>query len=72
MSVERMRDEAHFAELDFVNKLLPQLLLVVLQDSVYFIGDVKYRNKPWATFLVDLLGSNYGQWALENYAWARA
>jgi hypothetical protein len=71
-SVERMGDEAHCEEHDFVNELLPQLLLVALQDGVYFVGDVKYRNKPWATFLVDLLGPNYEQWALEKYAWARA
>jgi hypothetical protein len=62
-SVERMGNEAHCAELDFVNEILPQLLLVALQDGVYFFGDVKYRNKPWATFLVDLPGPNYEQWA---------
>jgi hypothetical protein len=67
-----MGDEAHCAELDFVNKLLPQLLLVTLQDGMYFVGDVKYRNKPLETFLVDLLGHHYEQWALENNAWARA
>jgi hypothetical protein len=39
---------------------------------VYFVGDVRYRNKPWATFLVDILGPNHEQWALEKYAWARA
>jgi hypothetical protein len=71
-SVERMGDEANCAELYFVNELLSQLLLVTLQDGVYFVGDVKYRNKPWATFRVDLLGPNYEQWALEKYAWARA
>jgi hypothetical protein len=71
-SVERMGDETHCAELDFVNEILPQLLLVALQDGVHFVGDVKYRNKPWATFRVDLLVPNYEQWALEKYAWARA
>jgi hypothetical protein len=45
-SVERMGGEAHCAEIDFVNELLPQLLLVALQDGVYFVGDVKYCNKP--------------------------
>jgi hypothetical protein len=63
MSIERMGDETHCAELDFVNELLPQLLLIALQDSVYFVGDVKYRNTLRATFLVDLLGPNYEQWA---------
>jgi hypothetical protein len=72
MSVRRIGDEAHCAELDFVNELLSQLLLVALQDGVYFVGDVKYCNKPWATFLVDLLGPNYEQRALEKYARARA
>jgi hypothetical protein len=61
-----MGDEAHCAELDFVNELLPQLLLVAFQDGVYFVGDVKYRNKPWETFLVDLLGPNHENWALES------
>jgi hypothetical protein len=32
---------AHCAELDFVNELLPQLLLVALQGGVYFVGDVR-------------------------------
>jgi hypothetical protein len=59
-----MEDEVHCAELDFVNEPLPQILLVALQEGVYFVGDVKYRNKPWATFLVDLLGPNCDQWAL--------
>jgi hypothetical protein len=66
-----MGDEAHCAELDFVNEILPQLLLLALQDGMYFFGDVKYRNKPWAIFLVDLLGPNYEYWALDKYAWAR-
>jgi hypothetical protein len=37
-SVKSMGDKSHFAELDFVNELLPQLLLVALQDGLYFVG----------------------------------
>jgi hypothetical protein len=57
-SAKMMSDKANYSELDFVNELLPQLLLVVLQDCLYFVGVVKYRNKPWSIFLVDLLGPN--------------
>jgi hypothetical protein len=62
MTVERMGGESHFAELDFVNELLPQILLVALQDGVYFVGYVKYRNRTWAIFLVNLPSPNYEQW----------
>ena len=71
-SVERMGAKAQYAELNFVNKLLPQLLLVALQDGVYFVGDVKNHKTPWAVFLVDLLGQEYEQWAVEKYAWVLA
>jgi hypothetical protein len=40
----------------FLSELLPQLLMVALQDGVYFVGDVKYHDRPWAIFIVDLLG----------------
>jgi hypothetical protein len=67
-SVERMGDP-FFAESDF---MLPQFLMVALQDGMYFVGDERYHDKPWATFLVDLLGPSYKLWAVENYDWAIA
>jgi hypothetical protein len=59
--------KAHIAEVNFVEELLPLLILVALQDSVYFVGDRELRKNPWATFLVDLLGTDYELWAVKQY-----
>jgi hypothetical protein len=70
-SVERTGDKYVYAEIYFMNELLPYFLLVALQDGAFLVGYVKYQDTPWAMFLVDLLGPSHEEWAVEKYAWAR-
>jgi hypothetical protein len=60
------------AEVNFVEELLPLLILIALQDDVYFVGGKELRKTPWAAFLVDLLGPGYERWAVAQYMWVIA
>jgi hypothetical protein len=64
--------KSHIAEVNFVEELLPLIILISLKDGVYFVGDMEFRKKPWATFLVDLLGPEYERWAVTQYVWVIA
>jgi hypothetical protein len=59
--------KSRIAEVNFVEELLPLLILIALQDDVYFVGGKELRKTPWAAFLVDLLGPGYERWVVAQY-----